>query len=268
MSRNGQSGGINPAVRALQEMPQPIHGFAADYPAGHVIPPHVHRRDQLLHAEAGVMAVRAEAGAWLVPAGLALWMPAGMVHEVHAATAIRMRTLYVQPDAAPWLPRDCRVVTVPPLLRELILRAAAVPPDYDPDGPDGRLMAVTLDQIRDLPEAPLHLPMPKDRRVLAVAEALLRDPGDARELAAWAREAGASPRTLARLFVAETGLTFGQWRQRRRLLAALTRLAAGEPVTSVALDLGYAGSSAFTAMFRRQLGAAPRRYLRGGRKDG
>ncbi len=262
MSRTGQSGDAGAVVRALEALPQPIHGYAADYPAGHVIPPHHHRRAQLIHAESGVMTVHTDAGAWLVPPGLAVWMPAGTTHQVRAVTAIRMCTLYIAADAAPWLPRDCRVVAVPPLLRELIRRAAAISHDYTPDGPDGRLMAVTLDQIRDLPAAPLHLPMPRDRRVLAVAEALLRNPGDTRELEAWARTAGASARTLARLFLAETGLSFGQWRQRRRLLAALTRLAAGEPVTSVALDLGYASPSAFTAMFRRELGTAPTRYLR------
>ncbi|MFN4091058.1 MAG: helix-turn-helix domain-containing protein, partial [Alphaproteobacteria bacterium] len=87
-------------------------------------------------------------------------------------------------------------------------------------------------------------------------------PGDERGLDDWSRRAGASERTLARLFLAETGFTFGAWRQRLRLLAAMTRLAAGEPVTTVALDLGYANPSAFTAMFRRHMGAAPTRYLR------
>jgi AraC-like DNA-binding protein len=123
-------------------------------------------------------------------------------------------------------------------------------------------MQVTLDQAHDLEEAPLHLPMPRDRRLHGLAEALIADPGDARDLADWSRRAGASERTLARLFVAETGLTFGAWRQRLRLLTAMTRLAAGEPVTTVALDLGYASPSAFTAMFRRRMGAAPTRYLR------
>ena len=264
MSQEGQDGGIAPAVRELQDLPQPIHAFAADYPAGHRIPSHHHRRAQLIHAERGLMTVQAAAGAWLVPPGLALWMPGGMTHEVHAVTAIDMRTLYVVPRAAPWLPSECRVVSVSPLLRELILRAVAIPPDYALDSPEGRLMQVTLDETRDLPETPLHLPIPKDRRLTGIADQLLRDPANNRDLGEWAKTAGASARTLARLFVAETGMTFGQWRQRRRLLAALTRLAAGEPVTAIALDLGYESPSAFTAMFRRTLGTSPTRYLRAG----
>jgi len=253
---------ISPRIEALQALPQAVHAHASDYPAGHDIPPHTHRRAQLIHAAEGVMTVRTASGAWVVPPGLALWMPGGMQHEVHAVTPLRMRTLYVRTDAAPWLPTTYRVVTVPPLLRELVLRAVHVPSDYTLDSPAGRLMQVTLDQAHDLEEAPLHLPMPRDRRLHGLAETLIADPGDARDLADWSRRAGASERTLARLFVAETGLTFGNWRQRLRLLTAMTRLAAGEPVTTVALDLGYASPSAFTAMFRRRMGAAPTRYLR------
>ena len=119
-------------------------------------------------------------------------------------------------------------------------------------------------ELAGLQPAPLDLPLPQDRRALAVAEALIADPADGRDLEAWARSASASDRTLARLFRAETGLTFGRWRQRRRLLAALERLAAGAPVTVVALDLGYDSPSAFIAMFRRTLGTSPTRYLRDG----
>ena len=115
-----------------------------------------------------------------------------------------------------------------------------------------------------LPLAPLDLPLPRDRRALAVAEALIASPADGRYLEALGRAVGASDRTLARLFRRETGLTFGRWRQRRRLLAELERLAGGESVTAVALDLGYERPSAFIAMFRRALGASPTRYLRHG----
>jgi AraC-like DNA-binding protein len=113
--------------------------------------------------------------------------------------------------------------------------------------------------------APLHLPLPRDPRLLAITERLTVDPADKRSLAAWARTAGASARTLARLFHRETGLGFAHWRQQARLLRALERLAAGDPVTTVALDLGYEGPSAFIAMFRSRLGATPGRYF--GRAD-
>ncbi len=154
------------------------------------------------------------------------------------------------------------MVTVSILLRALILRAMNIPPLYDEAGPDGRILRVILDELRALPSAPLHLPRARDRRLARVTEALLADPADARGLDAWARAAGASPRTLARLFAKETGLTFRAWRQRARLLHALVELAARKPVTSVAFEAGYDSPSAFIAAFKREFGPTPARYFR------
>jgi AraC-like DNA-binding protein len=159
------------------------------------------------------------------------------------------------------LPTTCAVVQVRPLLRELILAAVAFRQPYHAVGPEARLVGVLLDELDVARTAPLHLPMPRDPRLLAITAPLLADPSDKRPLGAWARTAGASARTLARLFRRETGLGFAHWRQQARLLRALERLAAGEAVTAVALDLGYDGPSAFIAMFRSRLGTTPGRYF-------
>jgi AraC-like DNA-binding protein len=130
-----------------------------------------------------------------------------------------------------------------------------------PSGPEARVLALIPDELRALEPEPLHLPLPRDRRLTAVTGRLAADPADGRSLAAWAKLAGAGERTLARLFLSETGLTFGAWRQRLRLLAAIARLAEGQAVTAVAYDLGYDSPSAFIAMFRRNLGETPGHYL-------
>lgn len=255
-------GGGSPDVRDRQHWPKAIVGYAVDYAPGHSTGWHHHDRDQLVHGERGVMTVRTDDGAWIVPPGYAVWVPAGVIHEVRAASDVAMRTLYLRRDAGVPVGPRCRVVAVPALVRELIGRVVTLPREYPEAGAEARLVAVLADELVELPSAPLDLPLPRDRRALAVAEALIVDPADGRELSEWGRDAGASTRTLARLFQAETGMSFGRWRQRRRLLAALERLAAGEPVTAVALDLGYASPSAFIAMFRRALGAPPTRYLK------
>ena len=239
-----------------------IVGFTADYEAGDTTGMHSHDRAQLVHGESGVMSVRTERGAWLVPPGFAVWVPATMEHQVMAVTALKMATLYVRADTPVSVPVDCAVVLVPALARALILRVVALPDAYPDDGPRMRLVSVLRDELMALEAAPLHLPLPADRRARAVADLLIQSPADAREIEAWGKTVGASGRTLARLFLSETGLSFGRWRQRRRLLAALERLAAGAQVTTVALDLGYRSPSAFIAMFRRELGATPGRYLR------
>lgn len=222
---------------------------------------HQHRRAQLLYAASGVMEVITNAGIWVVPPQRAVWIPPGIPHRVRAQGGpLSMRSVYVHPDV-PGLPDGCCVVTVSPLLRELILTAMDIADGFDPNGRDGRLVQVLLDQVRELPVAPLHLPMVTDPRLMRIADTLLDQPEDDRTLDDWAAEAGASARTLARAFLADTGMTFGQWRQQVRLLAALARLASGHSVTTVALDLGYASQSAFIAMFRRTLGRTPGRYF-------
>lgn len=155
------------------------------------------------------------------------------------------------------------VLNVAALLRELIIAAVAAGPEFEADTPTARIMAVILDQIRSQSVASLALPMPSDPRLRRVAQGLTDNPGDPRSLGAWANEVGASKRTLVRLFPAQTGLTFREWRQQRRLLRALELLSTGASVTSVALETGYENSSAFIAMFRRCLGTTPLRYING-----
>lgn len=250
------------AAQRRMDSHRDIVGFTADYEAGDTTGMHHHDRAQLVHGESGVMSVRTERGAWLVPPGFAVWVPATMEHQVIAVTALRMATLYVRDGTPIPAPPDCTVVVMPTLARELILRAVTLPDDYDDPGPESRLVGVLRDELMALEPAPLHLPLPIDRRARAVSDHLIETPADPRELEDWGRTVGASGRTLARLFTSETGLSFGRWRQRRRLLAALERLAAGSQVTTVALDLGYKSPSAFIAMFRRELGSTPGRYLR------
>ena len=245
----------------LDDMPRPIVVRATQYPAGFIIPPHRHRRAQLVYASEGIMTVTTEQGMWVVPPQRAVWVPALVEHCIRTTGRLSMRSLFITPDAAPALPTACCVVAVPPLLRELILYAVSRPRLYAPGSADERLMAVILDQMQGLPVAPLYLPMPRDPRLQAIAQGVLRDPADPRMLTDWARDVGASTRTLARLFLADTGLTFRHWCQQARLLEALRRLASQEPVTTVALDLGYDSPSAFIAMFKRALGTTPGRYF-------
>jgi len=235
---------------------------ARECPPDHIIDWHTHERAQLLYAVRGVMRVTTANGVWVVPSQRAVWIPPGISHHVQAqGTPLSLRSLYIRDDALNGLPDICCVVTVSPLLRELIIAAMDIPDEPVPDSAEERLIRVLLDRIEGLPVAPLHLPMASDKRARRVIDTLMDDPADPRTLQDWSHELGASERTLARIFTRETGMTFGQWRQQVKLLAALARLARGDGVTDVAFDLGYASQSAFIAMFRRALGRTPGRYF-------
>jgi len=241
---------------------QPLVGIAAEYEPSARIPVHQHPFAQLIYASSGVMTVTTEHGTWVVPPDRAVWVPARVDHAIRMTGRVSMRTLYFSDALGPLAGPACSVVQVSALLRESILRAIGFPKPYPERGAEARLVAVIADEIRAAPTAPLHLPLPRDPRARRVADALSANPGDPRSLAEWARVAGASVRTLERSFERETALPFGAWRQRARLLRALEQLASGDPVSTVALDLGYETPSAFIAMFRRALGTSPGRYFR------
>jgi AraC-like DNA-binding protein len=243
-----------------QSVPRAVAAMPKDFDAGFEIAPHRHERAQLIHATAGTMRVSTDDAVWVVPPQRALWMPAGVQHSIVMSGNVTMRTLYLREDAARPMPASCHVLPVSPLLRELIVRATELPLHYDEAGPAGHVVTLLLAELHSAETLPLHLPMPRDRRLRTICTSLLAAPGDARTLEEWAASASASPRTLARLFVAETGLTFGSWRQQARVLEAMGRLGGGQPVTDVAHDLGYESVSAFSAMFRRAAGSSPRQY--------
>ena len=225
---------------------------------------HRHLRGQLLYGIRGVMRLTTEAGTWLVPPAQAVWIPPEIFHEVEMTEAVSLRSIYVDPSYCQDLPSDCCVIRVDGLLRELILEAANIGNEYEPESADARLMRVIVDRLHRIERFPFHLPFSDEPRLRRIIDALVADPANALTLSQWAKQAGASERTLSRLFVRHLGLSFGDWRRRLRLLAALDRLANGASVTEVALELGYGSSSAFIAMFRQNLGESPTRLLNPG----
>lgn len=249
------------SVNDILTLPRPIVGMAMEVAAGDKIAWHHHIRSQLLYASSGVMTVVTEIGIWIVPPLRAVWIPAYTDHQIHAAGPVSMRTLYIQPQIVSGLPERCCVVTVTPLLRELILHVVALPLQADLNTAEQRLMNVILDQIQVMNIAPLELPIPQDDRLNKIYTHLAAEPGDKRTLADWGKSVGATERTLARRFRLETGLTFGQWRQQIRILEALKRLALKEPVITVAIELGYDSPSAFISMFKKALGKTPGQYF-------
>lgn len=241
-----------------------ITTFTCDYAPGQAVAPHLHRRDQLVFAARGVMTVGAKAGSWVVPTNRAVWIPAGVRHGITMCGAVAMRTLYLQAGMARGLPRKCAVVNVSPLLRELILRACGSSSLSLRVRRQRHLIDVILDQLETIQTIPLRLPNPTDPRALRVAMALIGEAAEAETLERICALAGASKRTVERLFQHEVGMSVGKWRQQLRLLRAMQLLAQGAKVTHAALEAGYSTPSAFISMFRRTLGSTPAAYFRAG----
>ena len=240
----------------------PITTLTRDYPSGHAIALHFHDRDQLVYASRGVMTVRTQADTWVVPPQRAVWIPAEVSHTITMSGSVAMRTLYLKPGLAKGLPKDCCVVNVSTLLKELILYACTSGALKRTVRWQDHLIAIVLHQLKAVRTVPLQLPHLSDPRLVRIAEILMKDPGDARTLAQLCRVSGASKRSVERLFQQEAGMSFGKWRQQLRLMQAMRLLAEGAKVTNAALDSGYSRPSAFISMFRKALGTTPSSYFK------
>lgn len=222
---------------------------------------HAHPRGQLIYASSGVMRVVCMRDVWVVPPAQAVWVPPGIEHEVYFPGEVSLRNLFIDNSVTDTLPNECTVLKVSPLLRELIVESVETGNSYPPDSAAYRLNMVIIDELHKMEPTDLRLPMGRDERLSRAMNMLLENPGDNRNIHELARAAGASSRTLARLFLQETGLTFGTWRKRLILQEAIERLGSGQNVTAVAYDLGYQSLSAFIEMFRQALGTPPGQYM-------
>jgi len=226
-------------------------------------PEFAHDWHQLVAVTGGLVTVRTRDEAWLVPTLRAVWIPARTKHSVEPQGRARLQTVYLRPDVSQRTRSRCVVLQVAPLLEALIDHVVGLETLAADDPPSRRLVGVLLDQIANARELPLRLPVPKHPRARRVAELLTADPSDTPSLVALARELSTSTRTLARLFVGDTGLTLGQWRRQFRLTHALTLMASGSPVKDVAIEVGYESASAFVVAFKHALGTTPGKLFRG-----
>jgi AraC-like DNA-binding protein/mannose-6-phosphate isomerase-like protein (cupin superfamily) len=246
-------------IDQVEDLDRAVVAIRTDYPPGHRIPRHRHRRAQFLYSATGSMRVETADGTWTIPTRRAVLVPPGTDHQV-VTTTVSTRSLYIEPKAVPWFPRRCQVVEVSALLQELLDEAVEVPSRYAPRGRDAAVIGLTLHEIRRSAPIQLDLPLPKHERLRALCESFLDDPDIHDPVDRWASRLHVSERTVNRLFTAETGLSFARWRQRACVLHSLSLLSDGRPIAGIAASLGYESPAAFSTMFTRLLGTSPRDY--------
>jgi AraC-like DNA-binding protein len=263
MSPNRQLAGVPPRRLTAEQEPFLVaRALSTTYTSGHMLHPHKHAAHQLLFASSGAMTVTGDRTSWMIPPGRAVLIPAGIPHAIRMWGEVAMRSLYF-PDGAGGAPapvfdgKTCRVISVSPLLRELILRVAALAALDSRVAAEARLMSVLMDELETARIEPLVLPLPSDVRAQRAADWILKNPADGATTKALARRCGLSARTLERLFPAETGMRFGLWRQKARLLESVRVLVEGGSVTDAALESGYSSVSAYIAAFKQTFGCTP-----------
>jgi AraC-like DNA-binding protein len=246
----------NNPVPELTALPRPLYIRAFPIDREVTVDLHAHPWAQLLHITSGSLTLHTPDRHWLVTPASAVWLPPGEIHGITTHGPVAIHSLYLDATLVQGMPAQPVTLLMNEILTVLLREASNWPVDYDVSGAAGRMVAVIADQIAALPQVPVVLPWPQDGRLLRIVDWLQAHPDDARPLADWAVEVGATRRTLTRLFRQETGLAFIYWRQQLRLQMALPRLQAGEPIGNIAADLGYTASS-FSHVFRQVFGKSP-----------
>jgi AraC-like DNA-binding protein len=240
---------------------RPIIALCQTFPDSHHVQSHLHRRDQLFCPMSGLAMASTSHGTWLVPCRRALWIPAGVRHELRMEGVVEMQSLYFDTDTFPDMPDRCRVVAISSLMRSLMAEAVALPIKYDRQGRSAAIMKLIGYEIGRLRELPLSLPLPTDKALARRCLKFSASPKANTTIDEWANSLHLTRRTFTRLFRRETGLSFVTWRQQACVLAALPRLTAGTSVTETAADLGFDNPAAFSTLFKRTFGVTPREYI-------
>jgi len=244
-------------VPGFQALPASVFLRSENLAAREVFPPHSHDWNQFVYATSGTLVVKV-AGSWyVITPEQAIWVPTGVSHTVGALNGAEFRNLYIADHPGLGMPSTCTVYSVTGLLRALIIELESLEQRAESTVYINKLHDLVIEQLRRLPVQNFHLPWPQSPQLHRICETLYANPADTRGVDDWSKELGASSRTLARRFEKEVGVTLREWRYRLRLFLALEWLCAGRNVTEIALDLGYASTSAFTFMFRQEMGCPP-----------
>ncbi len=245
------------------EVPRPFvaYGIETGQVGAIELAAHRHRKGQIMLVQRGALSCEVEGGLWIVPPKSAIWIPGGTLHGIKVTGVLEGYDAFIDPAVSVQLPTTCCAISVSPLLRELLVRAARLPLLYDERGETTRLLAVLIDELAAAPIEHLHLPMPTDPRLRKIVDQMIAAPADQGTIGDWAARSGISERTLGRLIARETGLSFGGWRRQLSVMLAVKWLAGGSTIQGVANDLGYESVPSFMTMFRKTLGTSPGRYM-------
>ncbi len=240
----------------------PVYAYAQSYTDGYVEGTHQHDRIQLLHTLSGVIHVRTSEGIWVIPPSKGIWIPENKRHSIKIFGNVEARGIFVDPFARADFNTQCSVVAIPKLLSELINQAVQIKEEILPHTRNERLLELILDELRFLEEIPFRLPEAKSEILKEICENIKADLAATNHLEMVAEQHALSSKTLSRLFQKELNMNFSVWLKQAKLLQALTDLEMRKPILNIALDLGYESPSAFSYMFKRQMGMTPTEYIK------
>lgn len=250
----------NIPLKSVDAVKRDVLVLGTDYLPDVLLTSHTHRRAQFLYGATGLIEVSTADGEWVIPPDCGVWIPANTAHETRMLN-VSTRSLYIESTAAPRQSKQCEVLRVSPLLRQLLLSAVDIPAEYDEQGYDGAMITLILLELAKAETLPFFAPVPNDEKLGQLCREFLKAPNITSTPAFWGEQLYKSERSFSRFFLAQTGMSFSQWRQQACLLYALSQISAGCSITEVALSLGYNNIGAFSTMFKKQLGRSPSAFM-------
>jgi len=239
----------------------PIFAFTENYSHGHIEEWHSHDRIQLIHTLSGVIRIQTVEGTWVTPPGRGVWIPANKPHALLINGEVQAYGVFIEPFARENLVNECRVVTISPLLKELIRSAMQIQNAVHPQSREERLLELILDELQLLHVLPFNLPEPQTAKLKKLCTEIRNELNHTWTLEQAAEYLHISRKTFTRHFQKETGMHFSHWVRQARLMQAMIDLAMDKPIFNVAIDLGYDSASAFSAMFKRETSLTPSEYI-------
>lgn len=249
-------------IPELSELPGPVYFRYDEYSADTHAIAHRHPWGLLNFTARGVMQLDIDGRPFMSPPNYGVWIPPNALHSCYNRESVVYRSVYIGLEACRSLPDSPCTVSMNNVLKAILNDFADRDVTTPVSQPDLNLVRVLLDQLYLTPRETNYLPYGTSTTVNLILDQLHTDPGNNRALTDWAKQVFVSERTLARHFMQELGITFGEWRQRLRFLTAIEALEQGRSIKEIAFDMGYSSSSAFITMFQRNAGCTPEQYRR------
>lgn len=241
------------------EIPAPLWLRISDAPAESCYPVHEHAWGEFVYALNGVLEVKVDQHHFLTPPPYGIWLPPNLKHAGINRTDVTHSTLYVHESLCAALPKQAGILLTSALVPALLHHLRQHPlPDHDPE--HLRLLHVLLDQLRHAEWVGSYLPTTQHPALHSLLSYLQQSPADQSTLAQLAQRINMTERTLARYCQQELGMSLNEWRQRFKVMKAMSMLNENRTVESIALDLGYANASAFINLFKRWMRCTPDQF--------
>jgi len=228
---------------------------------------HKHPWHQIVFPFEGILQTKISGRHFIIPHSTMLFIPAETNHESFVMTDTKFFGIYLNPKVSIHYPLKTKAIAVTSFIRELILHIhQSVTTSNISQHDIKNLLNVLIDQTSNEDTGNMTLLLPSDRRLMMIFNALMEQPQQDLNLSGWAKQVGASERTLSRLFMKELGMSFPLWRQHLRLVSSLSFLDTDLSVQEIAFNVGYNSDSSFIHAFKNLFKQTPQQYRRNGAK--